>query len=235
MGKKKPILVITTRIIFIILLILLYLDRLDVDGNIVFKTIQEFDTRLLLLINPDGHVFFLNAMFLFITDYLNTIVPVTLILLFLLSFKIERLVKYRFILLVLFISFLLTAFATLELKDLYARARPQMFVSGPYYFGDINPLSILEGHTSFPSGHTSTAFSLVVPLLLYLRTRWLKILLFTYACLQGISRMWVGVHFPSDVLMGAILAIIVGVSIFYIFRRVIAEIDPADLRIENEK
>lgn len=59
---------------------------------------------------------------------------------------------------------------------------------------------------SFPSGHTTSAFSLVALLVMQrsLDAHW-KVLLLVAAGLVGISRMAVGVHWPYDVLGGALI------------------------------
>ena len=60
---------------------------------------------------------------------------------------------------------------------------------------------------SFPSGHTTRAFA--AALLLTVRTkdwRW-GVPLFAYAILMAVSRVYVGAHWPSDVVAGAILGI----------------------------
>ena len=230
MDTKRKLLVLATLITFIILCVLLYLDRLESDGNIVFKTIQEIDTRILLAINPDGDIFFLNAFFLFITTYLDIAVPLAVFVLFVLSFYVEPLKRFQFILSVILIVFLDNSLATGLLKEAFGRARPQRITVGDYYFGEINPLEMQLGTTSFPSGHTSSSFALMVPLMIYLRPLWQRALCLTYACLQGISRMWVGVHFPSDVLMGAILGTLVAVIFYYTIREVILRAKPEDLR-----
>jgi len=59
---------------------------------------------------------------------------------------------------------------------------------------------------SFPSGHTSQVFflaALFTPL--FLSSVWVIILLYAAAVLVGITRMYVGAHYPRDVLAGAIL------------------------------
>jgi membrane-associated phospholipid phosphatase len=59
---------------------------------------------------------------------------------------------------------------------------------------------------SFPSGHTSQAFFLATLLAHHFHASvWLVILLYAVALLVGITRMYVGAHYPRDVLAGVIL------------------------------
>ena len=59
---------------------------------------------------------------------------------------------------------------------------------------------------SFPSGHTSQVFFLATLLAQHFQFNiWIVFLLYTVALLVGITRMYVGAHYPRDVLAGAIL------------------------------
>ena len=60
---------------------------------------------------------------------------------------------------------------------------------------------------SFPSGHTTSAFSTFCSIAATEKRCWLKILCVVLAVLVGFSRMYIGVHTPSDVLVGAGLAL----------------------------
>lgn len=77
-------------------------------------------------------------------------------------------------------------------------------------------------HNSFPSGHTTTAFALAfwVFLLTY-RTRYQgwgygALLL---AGLVGLSRVYRGVHYPSDVLAGAAVGVVWGALVYLTLSR----------------
>jgi undecaprenyl-diphosphatase len=88
------------------------------------------------------------------------------------------------------------------LKDATHRTRP--FVAHP----QIEPLYVVHS-SSFPAGHAATAFAGAV-LLSWLRPRgapWFLLL----AAAIGFSRVYDGVHYPTDVLAGAALGAAVGV------------------------
>ena len=60
-------------------------------------------------------------------------------------------------------------------------------------------------HRSFPSGHTTAAFAYAGVVALGRKNKWLQLGLFGAALLVGLSRIGVGVHWPTDVLAGLIL------------------------------
>ncbi len=64
-----------------------------------------------------------------------------------------------------------------------------------------------EGSPSFPSGHTSSAFALATSLSLNYPNWYVAVPSFLWATGVGYSRMSLGVHYPSDVLCGALVGI----------------------------
>ena len=82
------------------------------------------------------------------------------------------------------------------LKHLVGRTRPWLVLEG------LVPLVVEDDPNSFPSGHTCTAFTCCVTWARCTGKRWLRCLCIAAALLMGFSRLYVGVHFPSDVLAG---------------------------------
>ena len=99
-------------------------------------------------------------------------------------------------------AFLLTSLVTGVLKDVFERERP------PFGEDAIEPLVAIPTSESFPSGHTSTSFAAAVALgVLVPRLRWPALAL---AAVVGFSRVYLGVHYTLDVLVGALLGAAIG-------------------------
>jgi membrane-associated phospholipid phosphatase len=96
------------------------------------------------------------------------------------------------------ISYAISSIATFALKNTIRRERP--FVRHK----DIIKLSN-GGGMSFPSGHTSAAFSIATSIALDNRQWYIRTPVFVWASLAGYSRVHLGVHYPSDVLAGAVV------------------------------
>lgn len=89
-------------------------------------------------------------------------------------------------------------FNNMLLKHLIARSRPYDCIRG------LIPLITPPTDYSFPSGHTAASFAVGVLLFRKLPKRY-GIPALVLAALIGFSRLYLGVHYPSDVLAGALL------------------------------
>jgi membrane-associated phospholipid phosphatase len=107
------------------------------------------------------------------------------------------------------IAFGISSLSTYILKNTIRRERP--FITHT----DIVKLSN-GGGMSFPSGHTSAAFCLATSIALQNKQWYIRTPVLVWAGLVGYSRMHLGVHYPSDVLAGAI----VGAGSAYAGRRI---------------
>lgn len=92
------------------------------------------------------------------------------------------------------------------------------------YFGTKTSLDLVEGVSihawqSFPSGHTTTAFSCFCLLALLIKSRAWGLLFFFLALLAGISRMYLVQHFFEDIYAGAWLGTVLTWLIYELFER----------------
>jgi undecaprenyl-diphosphatase len=97
------------------------------------------------------------------------------------------------------------------MKDLVGRVRPSL--ADPA----LGALVALPGDASFPSGHAASAFA-AAGVVAALHPR-LRIWVLALAASIGVSRVYLGVHYPSDVLAGAALGLMVAAVAVALGRR----------------
>ena len=73
---------------------------------------------------------------------------------------------------------------------------------------DADPMDIVQQGYSFPSGHGATAVSLFGTLAMDVRKRWMWFVAIIMPLLIGLSRIAVGVHYPTDVLCGWVVGLL---------------------------
>ena len=154
-----------------------------------------------------GKNVFLDELAIFFAQYSGCFL--LLILVFLL-FKNYR--RYKNLVFVSLGSALVSRFLFTELiRHLYFRPRP--FVEN-----SINLLIYHKPTASFPSGHTSFYFALSAAVYFY--NKKLGIFFFLVSFLMGTSRIYCGLHWPSDILVGAVVGVFVGWLFVELFKKI---------------
>lgn len=99
------------------------------------------------------------------------------------------------------------------IKELVSRPRPCHILT------DINLLVGCGAGKSFPSSHAANSMVSVIIILLYYKKHkyWLPLL----SLLVGLSRIFVGVHYPLDVLCGWLLGIGIGFGVYFLIKYLI--------------
>lgn len=124
---------------------------------------------------------------------------------------------------ILIVAFLMGTLVTEDLKELVQRPRPYEGIAPVYLFSNPN---------SFPSGHAVAAFLAATVLLGYLGWR-SGMAGYVVAALIGMSRIVLNVHYPTDVLGGAIIGIALGgLVLFAVYRMGICK-NPGFMQSDN--
>lgn len=148
-----------------------------------------------LIFNLHNKSIILNNLMIFGAEY---VIYLMLILIFL--FTIKGGINERKSFIIFLISFPILVLIIKFIHLFFFEARP-------YVANDILPLiSHKAADASFPSRHTAISFVMALPYLYY-KSKW-GLLLLLLAIWVGISRVYVGVHYPLDILGGFIVGII---------------------------
>ncbi|MBI5196825.1 MAG: glycosyltransferase family 39 protein [Nitrospirae bacterium] len=135
---------------------------------------------------------------------------------FILFFIISRRVKIKdtlFVLLICAVSAGLSDGTSSILKTLFERLRPCHAIDG------VNLLVGCSESFSFPSNHASNAFALAGALTYFFKkeeiknVKFLNLSLFFISALIAFSRVYVGVHYPSDVIFGALIGTLASLAV----------------------
>lgn len=98
--------------------------------------------------------------------------------------------------------------------------RPRPFVAHP---GAVHLLVAHSADSSFPSDHAAAAFAICV--LLVATHRRLGLVAVAFALVMGYARVYVGDHYPSDVVAGALIGLITGAAVIVWLRPLLSVVD----------
>ncbi len=91
-------------------------------------------------------------------------------------------------------------------KMLFSAARPFEY-EGKKYLRKLTEAEDNATGSSFPSGHSNNSWTLYGEYAYNFKATWLRVICIVFMVLVPISRLYLGVHFPGDVFVGAILAL----------------------------
>lgn len=183
------------------------------------EKIRELDEQLFLFLNGLHNEFFDVVMYW--VTYKYTWYPVYLLLIVLVVWKYRwqgALMMLGVVIAVGLSDQLTSGF----MKPYFGRLRP---CHDPDLQGMVHVVAGCGGRFGFASSHASTTFGLAMSLWLMLRGWTSKFAYaFVWAALVSYSRIYVGVHYPADILIGALGGVMTGLVVYMIYSMITQKI-----------
>jgi undecaprenyl-diphosphatase len=166
--------------------------------------IVRLDQQLLLFLNSLNSPFWDQVMYAISGKFIW--IPLYLAILIYLGIKYKR----KFLVILLFIILGITLF-----KNVFQRLRP---CHEPALEGLVHLVKgECGGKYGFVSSHATNSFYVALFSLLFIRKRWFTITMVLWAAVIGYSRIYLGVHYPGDVICGSMLGALIGWSIYRLY------------------
>ena len=175
----------------------------------MIEKLIEFDTFLFKLINNNGDKSFDMLMILLSDKFI--FIPLYLYILYIL-FGIFRKNFFWVIVSILLLIFLADFGSVKLFKDVFERLRPCHFLD------NVRIVDGCGGKYGFISSHASNMFSIAFFIGLLTKRKKLFIGLFSLATLIGFSRIYLGVHYPLDIVGGMLWAIIISMFTYSLLK-----------------
>lgn len=182
----------------------------------MFEKLIQIDQELLQYLNS-LHCTFGDFFFWYATNMLYWI-PLYVVFIYLLYRQYGKQIWLP--LLFLIITIFLTDQISNLIKHAVERLRPTHNPEISYLLHMVNDYR--GGHFSFPSGHATNTFGVAVFLFRIMQKRrwWLTLALFGWCTIMTYSRIYLGVHFPLDIICGAILGTLIALFTSWIFLKI---------------
>jgi len=188
-----------------------------------FQALYECDRELLLWLNGSDSLFLDNLM-LVLTSGL-TWIPLYVSLLYLVVKNSETMNQIFLVvgcsLLCILLSDGITDFVV---KPLVMRLRPSNDPLLKYAVTTVN--DVRGTGFSFFSAHAANTFSIALFLSMVVKSRMLTITLVLWSLVNCYTRLYLGLHYPSDVLVGLLWGATVGLLAYTVYTRIYAKIAP---------
>jgi len=179
----------------------------------MLEILQNWDTQLFIFLNGIHSPFWDDIMWW--VSAIKSWIPMYLILIAIIIYKQRK----KSIITLVFIAILVVLSDQISVhffKEVFQRLRP---CHTPELSDIIHIVkNKCGGKYSFVSSHAANTFAVASFLSFFFKNKYFSAFIISWAAFVSYSRIYLGVHFPFDVLCGAILGSIIGVLIFISYR-----------------
>lgn len=174
--------------------------------------LEQLDQQIFLFLNSLNNPFWDKVMHAISGKLIW--VPLYLAILIWIGYRHRR--KFPVILLFIIIAATLADQVSVQLfKNVFQRLRP---CHDPALEGMVHLVNgECGGLYGFVSSHATNSFNVALLGIMFIRNRFLSVSLVIWALVVGYSRIYLGVHYPGDVICGSVLGALIGWGVFKMY------------------
>ena len=174
--------------------------------------LEQLDQQLFLFLNSLNSPFWDKVMYAISGKIIW--IPLYLAILIWIGYKYKK--KFPVIVVFIILAATLADQGSVQLfKNVFHRLRP---CHEPALQGLVHLVNNeCGGLYGFISSHAANSFNVAMLSLMFIKKRWFSVSIIVWAAIVGYSRIYLGVHYPGDVICGSMLGALIGWGVYKLY------------------